>query len=326
MRCPIRFISDNSELILVDDWIENYEDMVFKHAKNVIVLPITKFYGIEDEGADKLDYFHVSSKRCYNDDSVRICVTHYLNYFNKFYDPDQELISMYARTKLLMDTRDDYDETAFMYDLKTYLLSKTMLDKAYLMNEHNYGIDLEKNKRDGGALQYTNKHGRALTLTSLLMKFMIPLICHFAHKNKILNVNDFVLKCYELIFQLFAGSMDLENKLTETAIYRVTRSYNIHTPLWAMQDIRGNTVTTHILDCVKNIKGNVMPKAVYYKNIVVFIDDSIKRNTGYQITDAAYEYSFSPLSSSERDEDDNSAFDKFESSLVKKDRIGLVSE
>lgn len=293
--------------------------MVFKHTKNVIILPITSMYDIKDEGYDKLDHFYVSPKRCYNDEKVRIHITHYLNYFIKFYDHDDELISMYARTKLLMDTREGYNEESFMYDLKTYLLSKTILDKAYIMNEHNYGIDLEKNKKDGGALQYTNKHGRALTLTSLLMKFMIPLICHFAYKNKILDVNNFVLKCYELIFQLFENTMDLENKLAETAIYRVSRSTNTHAPLWAMQDIRGNTVTTHMLDCVKNIKGNVIPKAVYSKNIVVFIDNAIKRNTGYQITDTAYEFSFSPLSSSERDEDDNSAFDKFESTLLKLD-------
>lgn len=40
---------------------------------------------------------------------------------------------------------------------------------------------------------------------------------------------------------------------------------------------------------------------------------SILRNTGFQVLDIEYEYSFVSLSSSRRDEDLNSEFDKFES-------------
>lgn len=42
-------------------------------------------------------------------------------------------------------------------------------------------------------------------------------------------------------------------------------------------------------------------------------------NTSNQITDISYEYSFISLSSSKRDEDNNSEFDKFESQLTKQD-------
>ena len=40
---------------------------------------------------------------------------------------------------------------------------------------------------------------------------------------------------------------------------------------------------------------------------------SILRNTGFQVLDIEYEFSFVSLSSSRRDEDLNSEFDKFES-------------
>lgn len=51
---------------------------------------------------------------------------------------------------------------------------------------------------------------------------------------------------------------------------------------------------------------------------------SILRNTGFQILDIEYEYSFVSLSSSRRDEDLNSEFDKFESFLQKQDESLLI--
>lgn len=54
---------------------------------------------------------------------------------------------------------------------------------------------------------------------------------------------------------------------------------------------------------------------MYSGNLVHLNYKSILRNTGFQILDIEYEYSFVSLSSSRRDEDLNSEFDKFE--LVK---------
>ena len=51
---------------------------------------------------------------------------------------------------------------------------------------------------------------------------------------------------------------------------------------------------------------------------------SILRNTGFQVLDIEYEYSFISLSSSRRDEDLNSEFDKFESFLEKVDESLII--
>lgn len=53
--------------------------------------------------------------------------------------------------------------------------------------------------------------------------------------------------------------------------------------------------------------------------IIHFNYKSIQNNTKFQITDIGYEFQFVSLSSSKRDEDNNSEFDKFESYLSKAD-------
>lgn len=76
---------------------------------------------------------------------------------------------------------------------------------------------------------------------------------------------------------------------------------------------------THSIQCVQNILINIICKYNFISNVIHYNYSSILRNTGYQITNIKYEYAFIPLSSSKRDEDMNSEFDKFESYTTKAD-------
>jgi hypothetical protein len=62
-----------------------------------------------------------------------------------------------------------------------------------------------------------------------------------------------------------------------------------------------------------------MPKYSYNANIINFNYFSNRQCLRYKITDIQYEYAFSKLSSSRRDEDNNSEYDKYEAGLNKKD-------
>ena len=64
---------------------------------------------------------------------------------------------------------------------------------------------------------------------------------------------------------------------------------------------------------------NIAPKYVYSENIIRFNYSSILNNTGFQITDISYEFSFVSLSSSKRDIDSNSEIDKYEAYSSKQD-------
>ena len=162
--------------------------------------------------------------------------------------------------------------------------------------------------------------------TSVTMNCMIPLICHFMYARKVQNTIEFILKVYDAMFDKYNKKygIDLYSKLYETAISNILRIAKQNQVLWSMQDIRGTNTSTHALQSVQNIMINIIPKYRYNGNLVHLNYKSIMQNTKFQILDIEYEYDFVPLSSSKRDEDMNSEFDKFESFLQKVDESLIV--
>lgn len=157
---------------------------------------------------------------------------------------------------------------------------------------------------------------------SVIMNCMIPLMCHFMYARGITNSTEFLLSIYDILIDLY--DVDIYSKLFETAISNVLRTAKRNQAIWNMQDIRGINTSIHSLQSVQNVLINIMPKYRYDGNLVHLNYKSILRNTGFQVLDIEYEFSFVSLSSSRRDEDMNSEFDKFESFLQKTDESLLV--
>ena len=161
---------------------------------------------------------------------------------------------------------------------------------------------------------------------STTMNCIIPLMCHFMYARGIGNSTEFILSVYDVLIDQYNRkyNVDIYSKLYETAISNVLRTAKRNQAIWNMQDIRGINTSIHTLQSVQNVLINIMPKYRYDGNLVHLNYKSILRNTGFQVLDIEYEYSFVSLSSSKRDEDLNSEFDKFESFLSKADESLLV--
>jgi hypothetical protein len=243
---------------------------------------------------------------------------HYLNYFEKFYDIDKYLYSIYSRTKYLIDCVDEYNKDALIHDIQTYILSGEIYYKVRLMNQENYNNMDAKYNNPNPVLQYDDTHAMALMEISLLMVIIIPLLTHFMYKRKVENITDFLLQVFDIVLHMDRG-MDIFNKLYETVDSNINRSKRDDQTLWLKQHIRAKNPTIHSQDSVLNIILQIIPKYIYDKNIICFNFGSIREHIKHQVTDIKYEYSFIPLSSSKRDEDNNSEFDKFESHLTKQD-------
>lgn len=304
--------------IPVDDWVEEEQDKYFKHGRGYIAIPalsaMSSFSTVES-----ISYFYLSPKRSYNDEKMREHLTHYMNYFLKFYDIDKELLHVYFELKYLIDCEPNYTEKNFIRDLKRYFMDYGSLNMKFkMMNAANYCLELSYKNKKNPALQYTDLHGRILMECSLIMNAIIPLVIHFISIKKIDNSTNFLLKVYDNILHMYP-TVDIYNKLYSTAESNVERNAKYHELLWEMQDIRGIDTTTHSLGCVNNIILNIMPKYAYNQNIIYFNYTSILNNTGFQITDIGYEYQFISLSSSKRDLDNNSECDKFEAYSTKAD-------
>ena len=161
---------------------------------------------------------------------------------------------------------------------------------------------------------------------SVIMNCMIPLMCHFMYARGVTNSTEFILAIYDILIDFYDKKYgtDIYSKLYETAISNVMRSAKKNQIIWNMQDIRGINTSIHTMQSVQNILINIMPKYRYDGNLVHLNCSSILRNTGFQVLDIEYEYGYVKLSSSKRDEDLNSEFDKFESFLAKADESLLL--
>ena len=298
----------------VDQWEPNTVEAVFKTTKRFIIAPISSIWNMSE---NNLDFFDISSKKCYNSDEMRNHICRYLNYFERFFDPDRELFSVIGNMKWLMVYRQDYRKEHFIYDLKRYILSPTIVKKVESMVEYNYCLELNYNNINNPPLQYTNSDAKYFMTMSILMCFSIPLITHFAYLKRIPDIDEFILECYEGILYLFENVVDIYAKLRETSFTNVSKNEKMNAGIWDKQSIRGKDNVIHSVDSVENIILNLMPKYHFDQNMISLNWVSIQKNTKFKVTDIGYEYSYIPLSSAKRDEDSTSDYDKFESTLVK---------
>lgn len=331
----------------IDDWVPGPEDKIFTHITGAIIAPIHKFYNIPDdaEAAGLLDFFYMSPKRCYNSGSkikdgnlvigFRDHCTNYLNYFEKYYDKDLLLLSLYAKIKYLLDCTPGYTLDNFLHDLWKYFIHPNAsyisqqlnyyLDK---MNIEQYNLELNYHNKKSPVLEYSDFHAKILLKISVMQNMIIPLVSHYLAKNKVNNENikRVLLSAFDLLFQSakMIYGVDLAAKIYETTYSNITKNVTNNTVLWDMQTIRARNTTTHSIETIENIIMQIIPKYTYNKNIIHFNYNAINRDIKYKVTDVPYEYGFVMLSSSNRDDDNNSECDKFEAHAAKINEAILV--
>ena len=319
----------------IDVWKPLPEDMIFNHIRGAIIAPIHKFFGMSDNNAanNMIDYFYVTSKRCYNSDTkikngeesigFRDHCTTYMNYFEKYYDKELQLLGLYARIKYFIDCEKRYTLDMFMSDLyRDFVNPNATQTAAYLnscldkMNIEQYNLELDYKNSKNPVLEYSNYHAKILMKVSVMQNMMIPLLTHFITKKKI-NQEDIkvvLLRAFDMLFDMCEKMyhVNLASKIFETTTSNVVKSISNNATLWDMQTIRARNATTHSMETLENIIMQIIPKYTYNKNIIHFNYNAINRDIKFRVTDVPYEYGFVVLSSSIRDEDNNSECDKFE--------------
>ena len=323
----------------VDKWIMMPEDQLFTQVKGALIAPLHQFYNLPE--GNHIDYFYMTPKKCYNSDSKidkntgerkigfreHLCL--YLNYFEKYYDRDHMLLSIYSKIKFQIDCYGNtYTIDAFINDLYRYIVSWDTNPILYFlvkeMNDYNY-IKMTTSKKDtrNPCLEYHDYHAKLLIMAALYQMFMIPLISHFMYIkgiNSSEETKEILTKAFNTIYnniKLHTG-VDLLSKLFETVMANIGKSMNHDRQLWEMQEIRGINPITHGINILENLVCQIIPKYVYNQSIICFNYNSIAYDIKFKVTNIQYEYTLRPVSSSVRDEDNNSQTDKFEAYMIKK--------
>lgn len=316
--------------IRVDEWdTEKYpiqeQDRIFKNIRGEIILPISKYFCENDEDKKSLDYFVMCPKRSYNSDETRTHICRYLNYFEKYYDYDKELLMIMFKIKISIDYFQSYSKENFIDDINRYIIRNFNLTrKIRRFVDDNYLMSLSSNNNKTPNLQFENRHAKILYEISLLMNIYIPLATHYMYIHGIRRSEDiqkFMLKLFDLCNTKYKAerNIDIYNKIYETATSVTNKSKNSDKKLWDKNLIRGYNTTTHIKDSVYDIILQIMPKYSFDRNVINFNYFSNRQAIRFRITDIAYEFQFSKLSSSKRDSDQNSEYDRYEARLNKKD-------
>ena len=329
------------EKILVDNWVPSPDDLIFKHSKGIIYANIAPLYGMPDNS--DINYFMMSSKRCYNSETkinkegnltigFREHNTTYLNYFEKFFDRGHVLLGLMAQIKYLIDYRENYSEDNLLNDLVRYIIdyksSPIIHYQISCMNDVNYYIEFDYKNKNNPCLEYSKHHATIFMEISLLQNMIIPLLAHFIYTRKYnpIDIKRVLLRVFDRIFIMVLNKyrVNMYSKLLETTRTKVNQSTISDSGLWGMQDIRARNPTIHSIATVEDIIVQIIPKYIYSKSVICFNLDAINRDIKYKVVDIPYEYALTTVSSSNRDDDNNSEIDKFEAHMTKQDEAMLL--
>lgn len=322
-RLIYKLIDPITKEIPVDEWdTEKFpmdeQDRLFKHIRGEIIIPMSSLFmnpeSINEE-TKQIDYFAMNSKRAYNSDDVRNHICRYLNYFEKFYDTDKELLSILFKIKLLIDYTPSYSIDNLMEDINRYIIRNFNLTrKIRRFVDDNYKMKLSTNNNRTPNLQFNNEHAKVLYEISLMTNIYIPLATHYMYIHGIktsYEIQRIMLSLFDLAMAKFEDERGIYiyDKLYEMATSVTNKSIATDRVLWNKNLIRGNNPTTHIHETVNEIILQILCKYTYTKNIVNFGYFSARQSLKYKIVQVQYEMSFTKLSASKRDSDQNSEFD-----------------
>ena len=209
-----------------------------------------------------------------------------------------------------------YPPESFLSDMERYIIHGGLSAKIDKMVEDNYCQDLDYKNTKNELLQYNNDHAKYLHKVSMMMVLSIPLLTQYSYMHDVDDFQTFLLNFYDKILHM-KMEYNIYEKMFETAFSFSNSNERNNSTLWSYQAIRGQDTVTHSEDSIVNIILNIIPKYTFDKNIISFNYASVKESLKYKVTDIQYEYQFIPSSSSKRDNDSVSDFDRFESILIK---------
>lgn len=319
--------NDAGEVVSVlNHWEIPEEDQVLKAYEKSIVINFEKYFHLN---TDKLDKFYMQYKDSYI--SKLNLITHYINYFIKYYDDDDELLGNYLRLKYWVDV--NYDEPRpredFINLIYTSLITETIYEKIKRMVEDNYRIDLAQTNKDNikfsESLEFTNAHAKLLLMISIAIKIIIPIALHYItlykDKKEIHNLSMYYKPMFDIIED--KEHVNLYGKLFNSIHVKVNLSETKNGLIWDKYEMEQQDAASYAKELLdKNIIVDNIFKYLFIKNIIAFnsviietqLDFFVIKNLGINLREI----------STEKDSEGLSSLDKLEMNTTKIDESLIV--
>ena len=307
-------------IIPVDEWVPDEEDIIVTYEGKTVIMPFDRYITTT---SDNFNVFYGSFKDSYYKKFNEI--THYINYFLKYYDEDSELMLNYLHCKYLIDRCDlAIKPKAFINLIYSEFVTDTMYDKIKKMVEDNYRIDLaqskESDKQYSESLEFTNTHAKFLLLISIFIKMLIPLVMHYinliAGKAEVKKL----IRYYKPLFKMVNDkeNINLYSKLFHSIMTKVSFHEKNNPVIWDKYAVFSTDAIYYVEEFLdKNIIVDNVFKYVFNLNIISFnsvilstqLDYSCIKNFGINLKEI----------STEKDTDGLSYLDKLEMNSIKID-------
>lgn len=275
--------------------------------KNEIEIPFDKLF--KRSNISYLNAFKLKHKRAYSNmsDSIIMHNNMILKKNNFSILPD------YMKLKFEID-KGELTVDKFIEKLYQMIITPDIVRCIKEISEENYNLNLDEEsknvtKRYEG-LQFTDEHCKGLYCVSLGMKFIIPLVMHFAFSTKEkLNLPEFLMESYDELFNRMSDDTDLLSKLHESVYFRVAATRKSDQVFWNYFQILGYTVEQVSSMVFQKLIVDIVPKYEFTKNPISLNAVAIDNTIDYIIR-VNYPISFKPMTLIADDDDSISDFDR----------------
>ena len=270
--------------INVDEWTPEPKDVKVSYDGKIVIVP---FHIICNRDIDAVNNFFIK-KESYLKKLPEI--THYINYFIKFYDTNNELLFSYLKLKFFVDKkradgkRLTIKPKAFISLMYSILFSKSMIQKIDQMVEDNYYVDVtspDSEKKFAESLKFTNEHAKVMMKISVSMKLMVPIVFHYINTHIVPKSNTVELfEFYEKLFDIYGGDIFIYNKLWHSVFVKVSMHYAKNKLIWQQREFRGTSELEQIDYLLRDkLVSETFFKFSFDKNIINFTSVVL----GYQL-------------------------------------------
>ena len=301
------------KLLNIDTESTDIKPQIYKKSGKSIYVAFDKRF---ETDKTNLNTF-IIQKNAYLKNADSLCK--YANTFFKYYDKDNEFLSALLVIKYQIDNKSmqyTYDE--FIDDIVNLLLSPSLINKMYKMVDDYYILNLDPSeeikKIDLHALQFMNIHGKSIMAISLACKLSIPVICHYyainSHllnpnakndedeesemdkKKKNISIKIFLYRVFCAYFIYLQKNSNLYNKFFATILNHIQSTESSDSVMWMRTRNKGITPTTTMDKIMQSIIVDIIPKAMFSKNIIYLLQVAIPHQIkNVLIAKDDYEYS-----------------------------------
>lgn len=257
----------NKNTVLYEDWVKNQkeEDQIFIFDGGILYVLFERMFGFELD--DKLlSMFTFKNK--YRKQTGLIC--NHLNYFVKYYDPNNLYITALLKGKMLLDSRETHlSEESFIDFLYKTIITPEILKQVFALVELNNTRSIEcekKTQKYGKETSFTDEHNAILYRMSMCTNLLIPLILHYKHRfttntNKLFLINNY----YDPLFEICGKGVNLKEKLFKFILNETTDSQKRDAQIWQQKALLGDCCDpiSFAETRLQNIVSNIIPKLDY---------------------------------------------------------------